>query len=314
MIEFPGYRPRYFPRDFRPDPSRNELEAAGVGGEEEMEMTFFAEPPEVVPEAFTFVLPRASYQNYKAKNLLFDFYNWHSRAHFIGVRDNDAFPKREYKRIANNHFQGIQRLNDGIHVVLSGGSKQSHCSNLFITKLGSHRRGTGSIGTNLMRGSKPDEEDILEAIILLDDAEYWHAGGISTCGDILVVPLERDEIGARIVFLNMKDPVNPIQYQNEIFRPNGKAGSASLIRLPNGYFLCAVWTEHTGHHFNFYLSDVPDITSTYERPCLRVNYEDIVNNNKMLFLKKSLLKNITFLILIEKMHYFIFQDLSLSII
>ncbi|MEM9819809.1 MAG: hypothetical protein AAF985_02000 [Bacteroidota bacterium] len=281
MIEFPGFRPRYFPRDFTPDDSSvQEIASALEGGSAQSVQQVGTDPREAIPKAFAFQLPRASYTNPKTRNLLFDFYNWHDQPHFIAVGDNDAFPKKEYKRITNNHFQGIQRLNNGKHVVLSGGSKKSGCSNLFITRLGSHGRKTEPIGTNLLRKSIPDRKDILEAIILLDDEAYWHAGGISICGDILVVPLEGDGLGSRILFLNMKNPTQPIQYQNEIFRPNKKAGAAALIRLPNGHFLCAVWTEDTGHHFDFYLSDQPDITSTYFKHVLRFDYQRIRNRNK----------------------------------
>ncbi|MEM8906284.1 MAG: hypothetical protein AAGD05_00445 [Bacteroidota bacterium] len=266
--KFPGQPPRYYPKDFLPQPPANGA-ARPVA----------VDPPEAVPEPFVQNLPLAEYANPQAQHVLWDFYNWHPKAHYIAVLDNNAFPQKEYQRITHNHFQGIQRLNDGEHVVLSGGSKHSQCSNLFVVHLGSHERRTAPIGSNLLKNGQPHHTDLLKAIILLDNQRYWHAGGISVCGDILVVPLET-ETDSRIIFLNMRNPTDPIQYQNEIFRPTQKAGATSLMQLPNGHFLCAVWTEDGGHHFDFYLSDIPHITSTYHHHHFRVDYERIRNRSK----------------------------------
>lgn len=76
-----------------------------------------------------------------------------------------------------NHFQGIQRLQDKNYLVISGGDWRNSKSDLFIIKMGS-RPVKGSWWSNITTTPVAPEEDVIISAIDLDD-KNWHAGGNS---------------------------------------------------------------------------------------------------------------------------------------
>lgn len=214
------------------------------------------------PILWTGPIPGTAFENYNAKSVLQSISSLHMKGQYLEVKHNMDIPEFEYINV-NNHFQGITRLRKHNYIVLSGASKKSRHAHLFIIKLSSAlKRKDKSLGTNILFKTIPDE-DALRSIVCIDKDEYWHAGGISLCGDILVIPLEgkmqtpqgkRD--ASRIVFYNMLDPENPVVYPVVIKRRFQKAGAVSLVRLENEKFLCAVWSDSDDlpKRFDFYIS------------------------------------------------------------
>jgi len=157
---------------------------------------------------------------------------------------------------AINHFQGMQRLRRGKYLVVSGafatGSRKG--SHLFVVKMDS-RPQSGGWGSNLVLRSEPGPDDAAIAVYRLNQT-YWHPGGLSLAGDILVVPLEGGS-GTRVAFLHTRDPEQLERFTGcEIFRPNiGKAGAAALTRLADGTYLCATWRDDPDQVVDFHFSN-----------------------------------------------------------
>lgn len=197
---------------------------------------------------------------------------------YFAVHDGGLFPGRKYTETnfganrAKNHFQGVQRLgppNDEF-LVLSGGDAASHISQLFICRLGSRSEGR-EFGTNLRFSRTPPATDLVARMIAIDGT-FWHAGGMSTAGDILVVPLEDDATNSsKIVFFDVADPLNPLQLPEKcsIRRgpTRGRAGAVTVTQLASGYYICAVWSDADalGRRFDFYLSLSPDFLDGFDQ-------------------------------------------------
>lgn len=203
-----------------------------------------------------------SFENYKVKSVVQSINSLHRKGQYVEVTHNMDIPEFEYVNV-NNHFQGIARLRKNNYVVLSGASKKSRHAHLFIIQVSPDYCHTDRpLGTNILF-NKIEPSDKLKTIVCVDKDEYWHAGGISVCGDILVIPLEgkmetangkRD--ASRIVFYNMLNPESPVVYPGLIRRNYQKAGAVSLVRLNDGKYLCAVWSDSDdlAKRFDFYLS------------------------------------------------------------
>jgi len=222
-------------------------------------------------------------------NLEATFKRIRARAEYLSVHDGDQFAGSRYTvRSANhhgflNHFQGILRLKDGQHLLISGSDweKNTRNSHLFIIKMKS-RPTIGPLGSNLVFNKKPPEEDKVVKTIGIDK-QLWHAGGMDILGDLLVVPIEQgtneivkkiadtgpeDPNHSKIVFFDMTDPQNPKFFKDCIIdRLKAKAGAAALIRLQTGYFLVAAWSDSDNFppRLDFYLSDEPHFPSTFTR-------------------------------------------------
>lgn len=187
-----------------------------------------------------------------------------------------------YKGGLNNHFQGVVRHRDGQHFIFSGGDKRGGYSHLLIAKMESYlsHAGTqakhkdGPIRSNLISNDGRDKNDKISELFYIDK-DYWHAGGLSLMGDILVVPIEKGS-KSRIVFIDLSIPDNPKRLADFIDRDNTKAGAATACVLDNGYTLCAVWTEHKGHRLDFYLSKNPGSLGNYSDP-ISVKLSDFHN-------------------------------------
>ena len=174
----------------------------------------------------------------------------------------------------NNHFQGMVRHRNGKHLIISAGNSQRKYAHLLTIELQrfktSNPNKKGPIGSNMVIENhwRVDQTRFLS---ILEEGDYWHAGGISLLGDILVVPLEaKKKKKSKIVFLNASDPKKIKKLDLEIPRPKvgtkmQMAGCASLIRLKDKRYLCAVWTDSDdfGHRFDFYVTDKKRLNSNF---------------------------------------------------
>ena len=154
-----------------------------------------------------------------------------------------------------NHFQGMQRLNQAPYLVLSGGDINEPMSHVFIVRMAS-RSADGSWGSNVTSQGRPPAEDRAVATLGLDPY-LWHAGGLSLLGDILAVPIESSTTRtSKIVFYSLREPEAPRLFSYRIDRPHGKTGAVALTKLPNGYYLAAVWSDSDAlpRRLEFYLS------------------------------------------------------------
>jgi hypothetical protein len=180
-----------------------------------------------------------------------------SKGDYMAAWASDHIPGNRYALDPagqDNHFQGIQRLRQGNYMVISGGDPNDMQggprSHLFIIKTAS-RSEMGGWRSNVIKDGKPPNQDKIIKTIGIDST-LWHAGGISVLGDILAVPIERNNPDpSRIVFFHLNAPENPERFSFEINRPDVKATAVALTKLPNGYFLAAVLRAE---YLDFYLS------------------------------------------------------------
>lgn len=184
----------------------------------------------------------------------------------IGFRDGgkDMFPQLRFKASpfnlfgSDNHFQGLVRKGSGFYI--SGGFPKKNAQGADVCKMefGSVNADLGPLGSN-MDERKPPSED---RVVLRDqlDTTYWHPGGLGLSGSVLAVPLEGNKHS--IIRFYDVDQVHDNKFKkldDEIKRPLFKAGAAALTRLPNGFFLLAVWsdsdklTDVKKLHLDFYI-------------------------------------------------------------
>ncbi|MEA2101566.1 MAG: hypothetical protein U9P80_03195 [Thermodesulfobacteriota bacterium] len=154
----------------------------------------------------------------------------------------------------DNHFQGIQRLRMGQYLAISGSDINNPPGDLFIVKMGS----CPSSGP-----FKTDTRDIfgrdnrIVAAMEIGSELLWHPGGLSACGDILVVPVEeyKEAIVSKILFFDVSDPEHPIRFDHYIDRTEApfkdKAGAVAMTRIENGRYLLAARSTSDTY---FYLS------------------------------------------------------------
>jgi hypothetical protein len=212
------------------------------------------------------------------------------RGDYITAWDGGHIPTHRYtgenygEARATIHFQGVQRLRTGRHLVVSGGDRLQPCSHLFVLELGSAATaGTGPIGSNVMWSRDPAVHDTVVQIIGIEQ-ERWHAGGIYLLGDILAVPLEAGgvldgagkPIPARVGFLNLADPMAPRVFPFDIPRDTPQAGAVTLAKLPNDHFLCAVWQDGKDKNdtgwLDFYLTTTPGAFGPFGPKCATWKY------------------------------------------
>lgn len=205
-------------------------------------------------------------------------------ADHLGAHAPDGFfPRFRYTSTAQDrgrgfiHFQGVQRLRDGRHALVSGGDSLQPAAHLFVIEMGS-RYVRGPWGSNLVRSSMPPHEDTVVEIAAIA-RDHWHAGGFTMLGDVAVVPLELPGAKSRTVFVDFADPLKPRPLPIEIIGPSEKAGAASLVNLPGGRFLCLIYRDEkvkknqpTGF-LDFYLSRTTDLCDGFaEQPFATVHY------------------------------------------
>jgi hypothetical protein len=211
--------------------------------------------------------------NPEVSNVALEFGRMRTVGEYLAVNDAGLIPGRKYTDTsiggteARMHFQGIQRMGPPHEdiLLLTGGDQPAGASHLFVCQLGSRPRGR-PWGSNLRFSRKPPDADRLQEVFVLD-RRLWHAGGISMLGDLLVVPLEDDATGvSRVDFIDMTDPFAPrVLSSCCISRSAAKAGAATLTRLPNQHYLCAVWSDSDSlpRRIDFYLSTTTDLTDGF---------------------------------------------------
>jgi len=203
------------------------------------------------------------------------------RTNYNSFLELDVFAKNEYTKL-NNHFQGIQRLRDGQHFVISGGSKKDKKANLLICKANYYglvpnslntfygfTRLESAIGSNVLSLGNTPPQDTVVGIYQLNKGltKYWHAGGMDVCGDILAVPLENSEEKKSIIrFYDFSDTTRPKIIKGEI-KINGNSGGVAMTRRDDERFLCASWTDSDDgpDRFDFYITTKPNDLSSWEK-------------------------------------------------
>ncbi|UCD25316.1 MAG: hypothetical protein JSW51_05185, partial [Gemmatimonadota bacterium] len=237
---------------------------------------------------------RFATRNYTVDNVLREYRKIRTEGDYLRAHDSDEIPEMRYTAHVDNglglgnHFQGMQRLRKGQYVVISGGDphsnpKHKRASHVFVVKMGS-RASRGPWGSNIVKRQVPPTSDRIVKTIGID-RQLWHAGGVSVCGDILAVPVEcNTPEKSRIVFYNMQDPEKPLQFKHAVKRSKGKAGAVALTRLPNDYYLLAVWSDSDKkpRRLDFYISQstrfadgfAPGPVTWYARDVVAVAGED----------------------------------------
>ena len=173
----------------------------------------------------------------------------------------------------------MQRLANGKFLAISGGDWRASTSHVFIVRMGTRRK-VGPWGSNaLTKDRRPPDEDRIVRIIGVDQ-QMWHAGGMDVMGDILAVPVEYpppktlplkalanlplphhgNRPSSRIVFLDVKNPLNPRRLRPTIERLGVKATAVALTKLPNGHYLAAVFSAQG---LDLYLSKTKNFASGF---------------------------------------------------
>ncbi|MEM9545306.1 MAG: hypothetical protein AAGA77_05000 [Bacteroidota bacterium] len=164
------------------------------------------------------------------------------------------------------HFQGIARTSDGEYMIFSGGDHKNDASQLFVCRVPSNNNNSrAEIGLEVTEDDS-QVHGLLKEIFVIDK-EFWHNGGITIFDNILVAPLESDGYHVKakyktnkslVKFYDISDIMNPKDLQIDISRNGTNCGTASLVRLQNGYYLCAVWTDSDpgqGPRLDIYISN-----------------------------------------------------------
>jgi hypothetical protein len=214
------------------------------------------------PVLWTKPIPNTHFDVTPVKHLVASLDRLHCKGQFIEIDHQKQIPDLEYVKI-NNHFQGIQRTRNSNYILITGASKKSTHAHLFVIKINGDKQ--KAFGSNILIKGKEDYGSLVDVFCLAANP-YWHAGGLSICGDIMCVPLEGDgrsagKSNSRIAFYNIKNPTEPIKYPTEIFRANQKAGASCLIRMPDKHFHCAVWSDsdHLPKRFDLYRSKTQNL-------------------------------------------------------
>ena len=186
--------------------------------------------------------------------------------------------------IGDNHFQGVQRLRAGPYLVVSGSNigrdgdpnrLQLPVSarwrellppqgDLIVMRVAANAT-PGPLGSNINAAGLPTEAAKVVARVpirlpLSSGTTLWHPGGLSGCGDILVVPVENynakhGEVCSQILFYDFSKPEMPLRLPVMIDRANAtvkdKAGAAAMIQLADGRFLVV---SRTTTVVSFYVS------------------------------------------------------------
>ena len=157
-----------------------------------------------------------------------------------------------------NHLQGVARLRAGSFVAFAGSNPHSDIGDLFIGYLPS-RSGAGRWGSNLTERPHPldaavtvAQPDVTDALALAIgvDPDYWHAGGISTLGDLLAVADERSG-ASRVAFFDVSDPMAPVLLTPTIDRADDKASAVGIVRVADGRYVVITRNDH---HADTYVS------------------------------------------------------------
>jgi len=147
------------------------------------------------------------------------------------------------------HFQGIQRVQDTTYMYITGSGKTAESGQFFVVNVPSRPK-VGPLGRNYEEAYHPPENDAVAKVVNFD-SEYWHAGGSSSFGNYFVVGAE-DSCGAasrmfgscnpssRVHFFDTSDPGNPRELPYKLERNEKSAGAVALTQEADGRFLLLV--------------------------------------------------------------------------
>lgn len=148
----------------------------------------------------------------------------------------------------DNHFQGIQKLPGKDNFVITGSDLNNKRADLVFVS----------------------DRKITKRIVM-DVWPYWHPGGISTSGNLLVVPLEEYK-KTRIGKINFYNLSNFTKLNVSINIPTTSAGAVFFYNLPDGSFLIGSWDMNIIH---FYFSKTNNLLDGFEeKPRFRIDRKD----------------------------------------
>lgn len=179
---------------------------------------------------------------------------------------------------SSHHIQGVARLPQSNCVVLSGNVSDE--ARIAMVRFGTlAERSHGILGNN---ARPPDEEDAAEVITV--SSAYDHIGGISTCGNIVAIPIEREtgvlqykESEIRFFFvppdnceaaydLSEDYPDAIIMRPVDLYSGYG-SGAVAITRLPvepfKDHYLVGVTTGGRDGIIWFYLSKTTEIVDGF---------------------------------------------------
>jgi len=176
----------------------------------------------------------------------------------------------------SEHYQSVQRAQDSTVFYLSGSGSTTNTAQVFVLDLKS-KIGNEVLGSNIDSRSPrpmPPSSDALLSIIEVDK-EYWHAGGITSYENILVVGAEpgcsttdrmlgRCKSASRVYFYDISTPEAPRKLPLVIERRAATAGTTSLVRKSDGRFLVCVGGSGA-KQLDFYVSNTQDLTDPSTR-------------------------------------------------
>lgn len=253
------------------------------------------------------------YSPFKVKNIskAFDNIPTYGQPNDFNVRSGFAVGAVQYYRASrDNHLQGVVRLKDGQHFIISAGTRVGLYPRptLLVLKAQSYWSSGGNkpihfkkgIYSNLLTPGFAGADALIDQYTFPKKGKniYWHAGGISVMGDVLVLPLESDA-DAKITFLDVSDVKDIKTIGSGISRPTlpgatrTRAGAATCIRLPNGYFLCAVFSITGKNGFDFHLSKTTKLkdgfhsAQKYRYPSFQSRPDSSVDFQTIQFIKDS---------------------------
>jgi hypothetical protein len=169
---------------------------------------------------------------------------------------------------ASSHIQGIQRLRDSDYLVLSSNDNEVPRARIAIVRINS------TPGDEYLASNENPPPDDMVVKVWGFPGPLNHAGGMATCGDILVVPIEgggTSEI--HFLFMPKNNPEEfydlSDKYENAIVRrPHAPAGAVALTRFPTGphkdHYLLAVLTDGHDGPLDFYLSNTEHIFDGFQ--------------------------------------------------
>lgn len=193
----------------------------------------------------------------------------------LSVWCHEVLPSAEYKKYdiellagKRNHIQGIQRLNSGSYLAMSGCTTSTNASHLFIAALPS-RHTHLPWRSNCLYRNRPSKADELLVTVGINESQtlkqyhgltstHWHAGGIANAGDLLAVPVEGwlPTEGSKVLLFDLEKPEQPSVLKFYINRPGKKSGAVALYGSGNGdLFMAVLYAEGETKKLDFYSFD-----------------------------------------------------------
>ncbi len=257
-------------------------------------------PGKVLANATAAFPPGTAFENQRLKNVSNSFVALPNSGQFINCRFvRHQFPQyrltsKIFKKNTKgkNHFQGIVRLRDGKHFVASIADLSDKFSILALFKIESHLdiglEQNGPVRSNRIFSLGNRKDKIVELFhINKGEPKLWHPGGLGIMGDILVVPLENfDADITRVDFYNFFDANNPEKLdfsintkQNANVNTNERFGAATICKIDNGFFFCALWSDPKGL-FRIYRSKTKKLEDGFfegNNHLAEIAFDDIVD-------------------------------------